>query len=138
MFLYDRPVRFEEVDAARIVFFPRVLAYCHEAMAELMAALEGGYAGLINDRRLGLPTVRVEVDFTAPLRFGDVARIAVAVARLGRSSCTFEMNVSRAGDGTRVARVMLTCALTDLSALKAVPIPEDIRAILVAHAAAPA
>jgi YbgC/YbaW family acyl-CoA thioester hydrolase len=133
VFAYERPVRFEDVDAAQIVFFPRVLAYCHEAMAELMAGVVGGYAALVVTRRVGLPTVHVDVDFTAPLRFGDVARIEVSVSHLGRSSCAFEMRILRVRDGTAVARVKLICASTDLSTLRSVPLPEDVRRLLEAE-----
>lgn len=137
MFAYERPVRFEDVDAAHIVFFPRVLAYCHEAMAELMAELAGGYARLVVERRIGLPTVHVEVDFTAPLRFGDVAKIELDVARIGRSSTTFAMRVSRVHDSAAVANVKLVCAASDLSTLRSVTLPEDVRRVLEAHLVTP-
>ena len=50
-FVYERAVRFEEVDAARIVFFARFLNYAHEAMEALLGGLDGGYVRLVNDRR---------------------------------------------------------------------------------------
>ena len=134
MFVYERPVRFEEVDAAQIVFFPRVLAYAHEALAKLLEEVRGGYAELVVKRRIGLPTVRLEADFTAPLRFGDVARVELMVTRLGRSSCTFRANLTRTHDGAKVAGITCVCAATDLSALRAIALPDDVRQILEAHA----
>jgi 4-hydroxybenzoyl-CoA thioesterase len=134
VFVYERQVRLEEVDAAQIVFFPRILAYGHEALAKLMDELEGGYAGLILKRRIGLPTVHLEVDFTSPLRFGDVARVELTVTRLGRSSCSFRANLARIRDEARVATITYVCAVTDLDALRAIAIPDDIRRILGAHA----
>jgi 4-hydroxybenzoyl-CoA thioesterase len=137
VFTYERPVRFEDVDAAHIVFFPRVLAYCHDAMAALMGALEGGYARLVVERRIGLPTVHVDVDFTAPLRFGDVAKIALGVSRIGNSSATFAIQVSRLLDSVAVAKVTLVCAASDLSTLRSVSLPEDVRRVLEAHLVTP-
>ncbi len=137
MLAYLRPVRFEEVDAAQIVFFPRVLAYGHEAIAKLMDELRGGYAHLIVTRRIGLPVVHLEVDFTAPLRFGDVARVELTVTRIGRSSCTFRTQIIRDLDGANVATILCVCAITDLSALRAIAIPDDVRQILEVHAAIP-
>jgi 4-hydroxybenzoyl-CoA thioesterase len=107
-------------------------------MAALMGALPGGYAGLIVERRVGLPTVHVDVDFTAPLRFGDVARVALSVAAIGRSSCRFEMSVVRTRDDVAAARVAIVCVSTDLSVLRAVPWPADVRALLEAHRVTPA
>ncbi|MFO0672802.1 MAG: acyl-CoA thioesterase [Polyangiaceae bacterium] len=86
MFVYERPVRFEDVDAAGIVFFARFLNYCHEAMEAFFGPLDGGYVRLINERHIGLPAVHLDVDYKAPLRYGDVARIEVTIPHVGRSS----------------------------------------------------
>ena len=135
MFVHDRPVRFEDVDAAGIVFFARFFGYCHEAMEALLAAVPGGYAGLVLDRKLGFPAVHVEADFSAPLRFGDVARIELTVERLGKTSCSFRNRFARRADGAKVASILHVCAVSDLTALRAVPIPDDVRAVLAAHEA---
>lgn len=87
-FRYERPVRFADVDAARIVFFARYLDYCHDAIEALFNDLPGGYAHLTMVRDIGVPSVRVEVDYRAPLRYGDVALIDVTVERVGEKSIT--------------------------------------------------
>jgi 4-hydroxybenzoyl-CoA thioesterase len=133
MFAYERPVRFEDVDAAGIVFFSCFLSYCHEAMEALFAPLDGGYAGLIVARRIGMPAVRVEADFEAPLRYGDIVRIAVLVEQMGRTSCTFRHELTNKKDGTVVARVRHVVVLSDLRILQKIPIPDDVRAFLETH-----
>ena len=133
MFVYERPVRFEDVDAANIVFFSRFLNYCHEAMEALLAPVVGGYAGLVVDRRIGLPAVRVEADFETPLRFGDVAKIAVFVERVGNASCTFRYEFTRMKDNARVAVIRHIVVLSDLVKLKSKRIPDDVRAVLDRH-----
>ncbi len=135
MFVYDRPIRFEEVDAAGIVFFPRFLTYCHESMEALLDAVDGGYAKLVIERKIGFPAVHVEMDFISPLRFGDVARIEVTIERLGRSSCAFRDVLIRKKDNVKVASVLHVCAVSDLAKLRSIPIPDDVRNVLVAHAA---
>ena len=132
-FLHERPVRFEDVDAAAIVFFSRFLNYCHEAMEALLAPLDGGYARLIVERRIGMPAVHVEADFTSPLRFGDVARIAVAVERIGEKSCTFRYDFTRAKDGAKVATIRHVVVVSDLREIRGIAIPEDVRAVLERH-----
>jgi 4-hydroxybenzoyl-CoA thioesterase len=127
---YERAVRFDEVDAAQILFFARFFNYCHEAMVAFFSQLPGGYVALIKHRKVGLPAVHVESDFLSPLGFGDVARIDVTVDRLGRSSCAFRHSMSRRDDGTRVAVIQHVCAAVDLSTMKAVPLPPDMRSLL--------
>ena len=135
MFLYERAVRFEEVDAASIVFFARFLHYAHEAMEALLGGLDGGYVRLVMVRRLGLPAVSVTCDFRAPLRFGEVALVETRVVRIGNKSVTFRYDFIRKKDSVSAATVEHICAVTDLDAMKAVPVPDDVRALLEAHRA---
>jgi 4-hydroxybenzoyl-CoA thioesterase len=129
-FVYERPIRFEEVDAARIVFFARFLNYAHEAMEALLGGLEGGYVRLVNERRIGMPAVHVSCDFKSPLRFGDVARIETRAARIGNKSVTYRYDFFKKSDGVHVATVEHICAVTDLDAMRAIPIPDDVRELL--------
>ena len=133
MLIYERAVHFEEVDAAQILFFARFLGYCHEAMEALFAPLEGGYAHLVTKRKIGLPAVHVEIDFRSPLRYGESVRIGVEVTKIGTKSCTLHYVGNRLSDGGCIAEVTHTCVLSDLVALRGIPIPADVRAILEAH-----
>lgn len=85
MFRYERPVRFADVDAARMVFFGRFCDYCHDALEALFEQIDGGYPRLTMVRDVGVPTVHIEFDFKAPLRYGDVAIIEVEVLRMSRA-----------------------------------------------------
>ena len=49
MIVHERAVRFEEVDAAGIVFFGRFMEYCHEAMERFFDGVPDGYRAM-NDR----------------------------------------------------------------------------------------
>ncbi len=141
MIVYERPVRFEEVDAAGIVFFARFMHYGHEAMEALFAGLDGGYVRLVNERRIGLPAVHVACDFRSPLRFGDVARIETRVTRIGNKSVSFRYDFRRKADGADVATLDHICAVTAIDyprgsavdAMKAIAIPDDVRALLERH-----
>lgn len=129
-FVHVHHVRFEEVDAAGIVYFAHFFSWCHDAMEAMLGAVDGGYAGLVMKRRLGLPAVHVEADFESPLRFGDDVRIAVTAERLGTSSVTLRFDLARASDGGRVATLRHVAVLTDLVELKSRPLPDDVRRVL--------
>lgn len=132
MVVHERPIRFEEVDAAGLVFFARYAAYAHEAMERLFAPLEGGYPALILTRRIGLPAVRLEAEYQAPVRYGEALRIETTVARLGNRSATLRYRMIR-GDGTLCAELRHTVVTTDLDRVASCPMPEDVRAALAAH-----
>lgn len=135
MFVFERPVRFADVDAARILFFARHLEYCHDALEALFAPLPGGYAAMINERDVGVPSVHIEIDYRAPLRYGDVARIETVVERLGAKSVTFHHTLRRGSDGEVCATVRQVVVTSKLATLTSIPVPDDVRALLEGHLA---
>jgi len=130
---FSRPIRFEEVDAAGIVFFGRFLGYAHEAMEGFFSELEGGYPRLITVRKIGLPAVDVKMSFLAPARYGDVLAIDTTTAKLGSRSATLRYRMRREGDGVQVALVEHTVVTSDLTAMRSVDMPADVRSIFSAH-----
>ena len=128
-----RPIKFEEMDAAGIVFFGSFLGFAHEAMEHFFEGLEGGYPRLIMSRRVGLPAVKVGMSFHAPLRYGDVLRIETATARLGNRSAVLRYRMFRVPDGALSAEVEHTIVSTNLETLTSCDMPTDVRAILMEH-----
>jgi 4-hydroxybenzoyl-CoA thioesterase len=130
VFVFRRPVRFAEVDAAGLVFFPRYHEYCHDALEAFFGELPGGYAALFRERDLGVPTVHLETDFKRPLRYGDVARFEMVIERVGRTSLTFCHTIRRESDGSVAATVRHVVVMTRISTLTPVPVPDDIRGLV--------
>lgn len=128
MFTYQTPVRFSDVDHAGIVYYPRFFHLFHVAFEELWRARMGAlaYRELIDRDRVGFPAVHADCDFRAPLRFGDVAEIEVAVARLGVTSITFRYRVHRSEPRALCAEGRVTCAVVDLARFVAIPVPERV------------
>lgn len=133
MIAFHRAVKFEEVDAANIVFFARFVTYAHEAMEHFFNGVEGGYAGLILGRRVGFPAVHVEIDFSAPARYGDLLRIETTVAKVGRRSTVFHYRMINETRGVLSCDLKHTVVTTDLDSLKSCEMPADVRALLEAH-----
>lgn len=133
MMVYRRAVRFEEVDAARIVFFGRFFSYAHEAMEHFFSPIEGGYAGCILGRDVGFPAVKVEASYHSPLRYGDVVDIETSVTRLGGKSCVLRYRFVKVPGGSVCAEVFHTVVITRLSEMRSTEMPPDVRAHLEAH-----
>ncbi len=135
MIRVERPVRFEDVDAAGIVFFARFFGYAHDAMERFFGELPGGYVDLITRRRIGFPSVHVACDYRAPLRYGDVAVLHVEVAHVGTTSCGFSYELFRKADGVKSATIAQTIVTSDLASMVKMPIPDDVRELLERHRA---
>src|SRR6266436_6043673 len=63
------PVRFGDVDHAGIVFYPKFFVYFHEAFERFFDDARITYERLIAERRIGFPTVHIDCDYLAPLRY---------------------------------------------------------------------
>lgn len=132
-FVFRRPVRFDEIDAAGYVYFPKLVALAHEALERLLeSARPGGYAGWVVGERIGLPCVHVEADFSAPLRFGDAIVVSARVVRFGETSVTFDVQIDR-GDGVACARIGYVVACADLNGPRKRALPPELRAALERH-----
>jgi YbgC/YbaW family acyl-CoA thioester hydrolase len=133
--VYQRPIRFDEVDPAGIVFFARYANLAHEAIENLFSDLEGGYPALIGQRRIGLPIVHLEADFRAPLRYGDQIRIETSCEKLGRTSATLVHQMKNAATGGLCAIVRHVVVTVSLDTFRSCPMPADVRATLERHVA---
>lgn len=129
-FTRERLIRFSDCDPAGIVFYPQYFVMLNGLVEDWFNDELGiGYAALILERRIGLPTVRLEVDFQAVSRLGDHVRLALQVDRLGGRSLTLALEVSGADGGLRM-RMRQVLVTTSLVTHRALDIPSDIRAAI--------
>jgi len=121
-----RTVRFADCDPAGIVFFPHYFVMLNTQVEQWFDdGLHIPYASVIGERRTGLPTVRLEADFTAISRHGDALVLRLGVHRLGRSSLALRHDVF-GGDQLRL-RARQTIVCTSLDTHLPQPLPEDLR-----------
>jgi len=125
------PVRFGLCDPAKIIYFPNYFDFFHAAMEDFFRDRLGVlYHVLLAKERISFPTVHLEVDFSAPVAYGDEVRIQVEVAKVGRSSVAFRYTGFRSSDGSRVVEATATTVCTDLDKFKSVELPDTLRASL--------
>lgn len=116
-------VRFGEIDQARVVYYPRFFHYFHQAFEEWFAgALGVSYPDLVLKENVGFPSVRVETEFLAPLRYGDKIRVDLELREIGRTSITVRYTLVRLSDGVVSARATIKNVAIDNDTFKPVPI----------------
>jgi 4-hydroxybenzoyl-CoA thioesterase len=84
------------------------------------------YPDLVTRRGLGFPTVRVEMEYDAPVRYGDRVEVGIAIERIGRSSAHVRYEGRVEGRVVFHARNVAVCV--DMKTFRPVPIPDDLRA----------
>jgi len=130
LFQRERVIRFSECDPAGIVFYPQYFVMFNDVLEDWFSDELGvGFDALVVERRIGVPTVRLEVDFSAVSRMGDEVVLSLAIERLGRRSLTLALRCeSREGELRMAARQVLVT--TSLDTHQAIDIPADIRAAI--------
>jgi 4-hydroxybenzoyl-CoA thioesterase len=134
-------VRFGDIDHAGIVYYPRFLHYFHVALEEFFSEQLGiPYPTMMNERRLGFPSVHLEIDFHRPLRFGDRIEVEVHVEHLGTTSIRWLYHVYKNGEAARVATGRITTVGLNMDTFEKTPVPDWLRSLLESYerrAAAP-
>jgi len=122
-------IRFSHCDPAGIVFFPQYLVMFNGLVEDWFdQGLKLGYAHVVRELGIGLPTVALQCEFSAPSRMGEQVVLGLAVQRLGSKSMTLELNCKR-GDEVRVkaTQVLVT---TNLATHQSITVPAALRAAI--------
>ena len=119
-------VGFSDTDAQGIVYYGRYLPYFDRARVEYHRSL--GLLGLEVGKEGNEFVMRaLTVEYHAPAVFDDLIEVYVRMARIGRTSATYELAAYRARDDVLLVTASQTLVLVDLQERQAVPIPESYR-----------
>lgn len=132
-FRTQRPLRFGDCDPSGIAYFPAYFNLLVSIVEEFFASIGSPWRAMIQERRIGVPTVKLDVTFSAPSMFGDTLDWEVRVVKVGRSSLTLHHVISR-GD-TRLWDATQVLVATTLDTHRAMAWPDDLRAMLTRHLA---
>lgn len=131
MYRTSRTLRFGDCDPSGIAYFPAYLDLLVGVVEDFFATVAVSWPELIGRRRIGTPTARLEVDFIAPGRHGDVLDFTLAVRSVGRSSLELAATVQIADTTVWKARQVLVA--TSLDTHRSQPWPDEIRAAFERH-----
>jgi 1,4-dihydroxy-2-naphthoyl-CoA hydrolase len=98
-FIYQRTIRFQDTDAAGVVYFANTLAMCHEAYEESLIAAGIEVWKFFSASVIALPIVHAEADYRHPAFCGD--RHEIILTPLSTSHHGFEIRYEIYGEGDR-------------------------------------
>jgi 1,4-dihydroxy-2-naphthoyl-CoA hydrolase len=82
-FIYNRIVRFQDTDAAGVVYFANALSMCHEAYEASLAISGINLKLFFTQPTVAIPIVHASVDFFRPMFCGDELQIHLLPQKLG-------------------------------------------------------
>ena len=122
-------VGFSDTDAQGIVYYGRYLPYIDLARVEYHRRL--GLLGMeVGEPGVEFVTRACTIEYEAPAVFDDELEVWVRIARIGRTSLTYEFAVYRARDDVLLVTGTQTTVLVDLDERKPCEIPQDLRETL--------
>ena len=128
-------VEFGDCDPAQIVYYPNYFQWFDRSTQKLFADAGLPLRDLVTRTGVTIPLVGIRSDFTAPATWGDELSIDSGIARWGTSSFDIAHHVINTATGALIAKATEThvCIRFDPDnpkALKAVPIPDEIKTAL--------
>jgi YbgC/YbaW family acyl-CoA thioester hydrolase len=123
-FARELSIRFQDVDAAGIIFYPNVLALCHDVYVDFLAAHGSPLHEALKTPTWIAPIRHAEADYFRPLRFGDRVTIAIALAHVEPSEVTLGYQVAKGEEIHAVAQTVHT--FVDPATFKRVRIPDQL------------
>ena len=122
-------VAFSDTDAQGIVYYGRYLPYFDLARVEYHRSL--GLLGMdIGAEGQEFVMRACTIEYFAPAVFDDLIDVYVRLARIGRTSATFECAAYRTRDDALMVTATQTLVLVDLDERKPVPIPDAYRDVI--------
>jgi acyl-CoA thioester hydrolase len=135
-FAHRLRVRYHECDAQGHVFNANYLTFVDVAITELWRAALGSYDAMLAGG-VDMVVAESQLRFLAPARFDDEIDVGLAVARLGTTGMSTEIEIARGGEVLVTGTVRHVFVAVDGSGK--VSIPDAVRAGLQPYAlAAPA
>lgn len=125
-FTLSVPLRFGDCDLSGIAYHPAYLSMLVDVNEAMFASFGITWKEIMFERKLGLPTVRMNLEFVKPAVYGDVLDFAVRVRNIGRASMDLFTVVTV--NGETIWTVQQRLVMTSLNDHKSFPWPEDIRA----------
>ena len=118
-------VRFGDLDGAGIAYYPNLVNFLHEAFEDFFRGHVGRPYPEIYAEGLGFPTVKLEMEFVSPVRYGDHVDVALAVERIGRSSV--QVRYEGSVQGRPVFHARNIAVIVDMKTFRPVPLPPWLR-----------
>ena len=123
-FSYQRIIRFQDTDAAGVVYFANVLAMCHEAYEESLAASGINIKVFFSNSDIAIPIVHASVDFFRPMFCGD--KICIRLVNQQINHERFEVNYELALEEAIYAKAITRHVCINPISRNKKAIPDDI------------
>ncbi|NCJ08228.1 1,4-dihydroxy-2-naphthoyl-CoA hydrolase [Synechococcales cyanobacterium C] len=130
-FTYTRTIRFQDTDAAGVIYFTNTLAICHEAYEESLMASGIEIWKFFSNSAIAIPIVHANVDFFRPAFCGDEQQVRLTPDLLTPEEFQIDYEIATTADPDRLVSKAITrhVCINPINRQRK-PLPEDVLAWL--------
>ncbi|MFT4629919.1 MAG: 4-hydroxybenzoyl-CoA thioesterase [Dinoroseobacter sp.] len=134
MFKTNIKIRFNHVDVAGIVFYPRYYEMLNQVVEEWFEQkLDTDFQTLYQKHGAGVPAVSIQTDFPNACSLGDMLEFRLEVEKLGNSSINLGITAKTAGKICLEAKMTLIYVLRQSEGeISPIKIPDVLRNAMLA------
>ena len=125
-FVDRRAIRFQDIDAAGIIFYPRVLDMFHDVYVAFLAFAGCPLPEVLKSGGWLAPVRHAEADYFKPLRFGDEVSVEICRAHVSESEATLGYRIARAEGGEVCVVGQVVHTFVDRASFKRTAVPEPV------------
>lgn len=128
MSIYHFPVRiyYEDTDAGGVVYHARYLHFFERARTEYLRQLGFQQQALLNEHHIAFVVKTMEIDYRFPAKLDDLLLVEIKVCGIKGATILFEQTLKK--DNLILCQTTVKVACVDLSKMKPVAIPQEIKA----------
>jgi 1,4-dihydroxy-2-naphthoyl-CoA hydrolase len=132
--VYDRTIRFQDTDAAGVVYFANILAICHEAYEASLMASRINVRNFFSQGEVIVPITQTKADFRYPLMCGDQVLVRLIPDRINDAEFKVEYLLTHHDCPQRVISTATTHHVSIQTATRSrIALPEMILQWLAQH-----
>lgn len=119
-------VRFQDIDAAGIVFFSKFFEYVHQAYEDFLTAAGAPLAEVLRNGNWAAPLRHAEADYLAPVRLGALLRVELALAAVEPTEITLGWRILDAANEKPCAVIQTVHTFVDPANMTRISVPNEI------------
>ncbi|MDT0681635.1 thioesterase family protein [Roseicyclus sp. F158] len=124
-FEISKPMRFGDCDLTGIAYHPAYLSMLVDVNEAMFASIGITWKEIMLERNLGMPVLKMNIEFYKPAFYGDMLDFSMHIRRIGNSSMDLE-TIARV-KGEAIWKVSERVVLTSTDTHKSLPWPDDMR-----------
>jgi 1,4-dihydroxy-2-naphthoyl-CoA hydrolase len=131
-FIDPRAIRFQDIDAAGIIFYPRVLEMFHDAYGAFLDHAGFPLPEVLRSGTWLAPVRHAEADYFKPLRFGDRVNVEICRTHIAPTEATLGYRIARIVGGEVCVVGQVVHTFVERQTFKRTQIPELLQHALMA------